>query len=423
MVLAAQVACPPAPSTPDASTPPVDAGIVIEALPSSRNHQTATWWGYNGSKLVRSGERVVTSVLDNDVDAGQLYRVVMLQKSGDGPWTRGAAIPASAPANIILEPSGQISVFVFEAFNMAGNGALGSLKRYKFATPGDVTTFTQETVVPNDGTTETVNIRVGAAVGRDGTLYAGWGINLWGSDLQSQVLYELAPGSATWTWSKAGTQLGHDFYYPYVLPTEPGVAMLSVQDDYVPPAQGGGNIYHMTRAFERLGGAWVQTPLADLSALPIAQTNQNLLQVSDFFRASNGALHAMTSLYLSGMNNGFVTATRHDVRTDAGWSNSEFPMDDGSCNFVRLFEVDERLMTLCQTYDKTYLRALGGSKRVVLAFPGPINGAYPFVAAPRGGTSPDAGFIDLMFISGSSSDYPNAPAYYARVPKAALRGL
>ncbi len=124
------------------------------------------------------------------------------------------------------------------------------------------------------------------------------------------------------------------------------------------------------------------------------------------------------------MTNGHVTETRHDVRDKTGaWSHSAFPMADGSCNFIRLFEVDKRLMSLCQTYDKTFLRAVGGTKRFELGFPGPINAAYPFVTTPRGGTSPDETYLDVTFISGGSTEYPNAPAYYARIPKAILRLL
>lgn len=417
-------------STVDASSGNNDASvdpnaIVVESLPSSKFHKTATWWGYNQSKIVRSGNRVVTYVLDNDVSAGALYSIVMYQKIGDGPWTKGANLPASAPGNLILEPSGQLSLFVFEAFNMAGNGAIGSLKRYTFATPGDITNYTSETIIGSNGTSETVNIRVGAAVGSDGTLYAGWGINLGGTDVQSEVLIEHHPGDTAWTYSKAANNLGHDFYYPYVVPTEPGVAMLAVQDDYIPPEKGGGNIYQITNVFERPLSVWSSTVLIDLRSHPLASTHPTLLQVSDLFRASDGKLHALTSLYLSN-SSGYVTTTRHNVRdtnTTNGWSESDFSMADGSCNFVRLFEVDTRLMSLCQTYDKTFIRAVGGAQRIALGFPGANRGAYPFVAAPRGGTSSSEEYVDLMFISGSAAEYPNGPAYYARIPKSRLREL
>lgn len=409
----------------DADRAPED--ILVERIAGSPRHLTATWWGYNQSKLVRDGERVVTYVLDNDVDEGEPYALVLYQKLGDGPWTAGARLETSVPGNLLLEPSGAISVLVFEPFDAAERLYWGSLKRYRFGEPNDIETFTVETIVDNDGTGETVNVRVGGAVAEDGTLYAGWGIHLGGEEGQSEVLYERRPGDTGWTRSLAGTNLMHDFYYPYVLPTEPGVAMLAVQDDYVPPEEGGGNIYHMARVFERAvdddEGAWTSTLLADVRDLPIAETVKSLVQVSDFYRATDGKLHALTSLYLDAQSSGLVTQTRHDVRDGDGWSHSDFPMLDGSCNFVRLFEVDTRLFTLCQTYDASFIRALDGGERIKLAVPASLTGGYPFVAAPRGGTGRSEPYVDLVIISGDSNAYPDGPAYYVRIPKDRLRAL
>ena len=96
-------------------------GVLVEPLPGSVNQFNGTWWGYNQTKLVRRGNRVVTYVIKNDVPAGTALEFTLYQKLGDGPWTAGASLPTSRPGNLLVDSAGAIHALVFEAANMASH--------------------------------------------------------------------------------------------------------------------------------------------------------------------------------------------------------------------------------------------------------------------------------------------------------------
>jgi len=404
-------------------------GVLVEPLPNSVNQVDATWWGYNQTKIVRRGDRVVTYSIKNDVDAGAPLQFTLYQKLGDGPWIAGASLNTSRPGNLLVDAAGAIHALVFEAFDMTVNDSIGSLRHYTFANPDDITDFTEETAIDNDGGAETVNIRVGGAIGPDDALYAGFGLDQPAPLDQTEQLYQRAPGDSPWSASIAGTQLGHDFYYPYVLPLrDGGVAQLAIQDDYVAdagPAYGNqtSNIYQMVQYFGRSGGAWSQDSLIDLRGNALAAQRLALLQTSDFYQAEDGSIHAVTAEYLDPQQAYFTTTMRHDVLQSGAWTSGALPMPDGSCNWIRLFESGGRMFTLCQTYDSLYVRAVNGAVSAKIAFPGPITGGYPYLAAPRTGTLASESYIDIAVISGDVTAYPRGPAYYVRIPKASLSGI
>ena len=405
------------------SSPNPTSDILVESLPTCRDQRNCEWWAYNQSKLVRYGDNVVTYVIDNSTDGTTPYHFNLYQKQGDGPWTAGASLPTSRPGNLIVDADGAVHAFVFEAFDMAVNDSIGYLRHYTFATPGDITNYTEETVIDNDGTTETVNIRVGAAIGSDGTLYTGFGLNLGGDQQQSEVLYERAPGASGWTMSLAGTNLGHDFFYPYLLPldgVDGGIAMFPIQDDLVTLGQP--NIYQEMRYFQRAGDTWSSTLMDDLTGNALASTRRALEQGSDLYQAEDGSVHAVITEWIGSV--AYQTSTmRHEVLKDGAWTIGAFDMPDGSCNWMRLFEIEGRMFTLCSTYDQSFIRAVGGTESLEIPFPSAITSAYPFLAAPRSGTARTEMFLDMTFVSGDENAYPNGPAFYVRIPKSDLAKL
>ena len=105
----------------------------------------------------------------------------------------------------------------FLVFAMLGFGSSCELHHYTLpgASAGDITSFGHEVVVDHLSGEETVNIRAGAAIGVNDQMVIAFGL---GTDVDGhteQVLTKTA-GRAGWTQEAAGTQLGHDFYYPFV---------------------------------------------------------------------------------------------------------------------------------------------------------------------------------------------------------------
>ena len=139
------------------------------------------------------------------------------KKEGDGPWTAGAGFNTTRPGDILMDSNGVLHVFVFEATDIDLNDSVGKLHHYTLpgASAGDITSFGHEVVVDHLSGDETVNIRVGAAIGVNDQMVIAFGL---GTDVDGhteQILTKTA-GRAGWTQEAAGTQLGQDFYYPSV---------------------------------------------------------------------------------------------------------------------------------------------------------------------------------------------------------------
>ncbi|MCA9582518.1 MAG: hypothetical protein KC416_12035, partial [Myxococcales bacterium] len=275
----------------DAGSPAEDTTPFAEPIDGSTHHFNATWWGYNMGKITRRGSRVYTYFVDNDKKAGDPFDFVIMMKEGDGTWQEGARLPTSRPGNILVDSKGRLHAFVFEAFDMSGNDSWGYLRHYTFPFVGDINNHLVETVVDNDGTTETVNIRAGAAVGPGDRMTVGWGLWLPDGKDQSIETYDWTPGTNEWTRSIGFTNLGHDFYYPYMLAHADGATMLSIQDDFVAPNEG--NIYQIVDAFTRTGTTWSRDNLVDRTGHELAATRRALLETSDLYEDSKGVTHAI----------------------------------------------------------------------------------------------------------------------------------
>jgi hypothetical protein len=209
-------------NSPDPGSVSID--LMYEKIPGSTHHSpNGTWWGYNQSKIVRRGDYVFMAVVENDnIDNGDPNadnpsHMAIYVKEGDGDWTKGASFPCSRPGNVVIGSDGILHAIVFEPTSSQDNGSIGKLMHYSFpdASSGDINTYTTETVIDNDGSSETVNIRVGAAMSPDDTLAVAFGLNV-GANHTEQLYYKQS-SAGSWTNLTAGEHLGHDFYYPYVV--------------------------------------------------------------------------------------------------------------------------------------------------------------------------------------------------------------
>ena len=257
--------------------------IFTEAIPGSLNRSPdGTWWGYHQSKVVRNGSLVFMYVVENDNDAKTPSIMRIYKKDGTGAWTSGVGFACSRPGNLLLDSSGVLHAFVFEPTTLETNDSIGKLKHYWFpsASTGDITTNLQETIVDNQGTLETVNIRVGAAIGTNDTMAVAFGLYTVASG-HTEQLYSKAKSDTSWTKSIAGTNQGHDFFYPFVLVTSSGFNLLPIQDDLVQATNS--NLYQMIRHYEQKAGTWSYEDIVDLRTHPQASTKDRLLEQSDLF--------------------------------------------------------------------------------------------------------------------------------------------
>lgn len=396
-------------------------GVRIEEIANSERHFSGTWWGYNMSKIVRRGDVVYRYNIENDVPAGEPYAMTLYAKEGDRDWRRGASFTTSRPGNLLIDGEGKLHALVFEAADMATNDSIGRLVHYESTEPGGIDAFKRDVVVPNDGSQETVNIRVGAAISTSGRLVTGWGIRRPAPDKQSIEFYEKPPDATGWTHLSGPTNLGHDFYYPFIVAPAWGIASLHVQDDLVQPENT--NIYYRADYFERRDGTWRQQTLVDRRNHPLAEQRNQIVEQSDLYLDGDGHLHAVVKERLDPDNPGDFSAIRHFVHDgDELVEQGLLGVEQGRCNWVRLFEYDGALHFACVTWRRLFVRRVGG-QTVEIELPRDATGTYLYVPTPRAGSERNPQYLDLMLVSGNSEAYPGGPAYYVQVPMASLEVL
>jgi len=404
-------------SSSESTAIPGNEAVVInylsEQVPGSANHSPdGTWWGYNQTKIARYGDRVFIYVVENNnvPDTASDFRIYA--KQGDGAWTAGASFPTSRPGNILVDSDGGLHALVFEPTSILTNDSIGKLKHYTFpdSATGDISNYVDELVIDNDGSTETVNIRVGGAIGLNGTFAFGFGINQHDSLAQTERLYTMVRGDTLWTNLLAGSNLDHDFYYPFVLVTDFGYSLLPVQDDF--NGAGNPNTYQIIEYFE-YQGSWSRETIVDYSTHALSASRLRLLEQSDLFEASDGQIHLVYKEFL-GENAGDVSTIQHQSGRLGGWTKQVLDFGGTSINWVRVIEIDSVIYFVCTSSNALYLMKAGGVLTKVADF-NDMSGIYPYISSPRSGTRSSEAYLDILLLEGSSTSYPNASNYYVRI--------
>ena len=401
--------------------------VFSEQIPGSKNHgPNGTWWGYNQCKIVRYGSTVYMYVIENEnidnnpnPNATNPSKIAIYRKDGEGGWQKGASFNTSRPGNILIDSEGIVHLIVFEpTYTLpTENGSYGRLKHYWFPNckTGDITSFQQEVIVDNDGFSqgETVNIRVGASIGADDLIAVSYGLN------KSHIVRYKEKNGIKWWQESAGTALGSDYYYPYVVVTDFGIGILAVQDDWVGPNLP--NLYQKSRYFEKRSGSWTSSDIINLQTHSLAQTRPQLVDNSDIYQDAGKLIN---TIYLTKLNpsDKWLNSFIHATRSGNAWTNQTLTTTDEKTNWVRMIEVGGQMFYICTTWDKVYIKKGVSGEYKRLSVP-KIEGIYPYLAAPRSGTKASESYIDLLLLCGSSESYPNAKNYYVRIAKSELAKL
>lgn len=404
---------------------PVD--VYYEQIAGSKNHgPNGTWWGYNQSKIVRFENTVFMCVVDNqnidnnpNPNATNPSKLVLYKKEGNNSWQPGAMLNTSRPGNILIDSEGIVHLIVFEpTYTLSTeNGSYGKLIHYWFpnSNTGDITNFQQEIIVDNDGVSqgETVNIRVGASIGKDDMLAVSFGLN------QQHHFYFKEKNGIKWLMEIAGHSLNSDYYYPYVLASESGVSIFAIQDEWVGTNQP--NLYQESYYFEKKNEVWTQESIINLQSHSLAASRPQLVENSDIYEDENNHLHLLYQTKLNPSDewlNTFFQATK----STNGWITEEVLISDEKTSWMRMIEVDGNFYYLCCSWDELYIKKGIQGEYSKLDVP-KVNGLYIYLSSPRGGTNTSVDYIDLLMLNGNSNDYPNAKSYYVRIAKAELAKL
>jgi len=396
----------------------------LEKIPGSLNHSgesgqsVGTWWGYNQSKIARYRDIVFTYVVHNDNDPGTESSMTLYKKVGEGPWEKGVSMPCSVPGNILIDSDGGLHALVFDPEDVLLNDSLGSLEYYYFpqAGNGDIETFIHTTVIPSPGDNgdETVNIRIGASIGRNDTIALAFGLGT------TEQFYYKKKSDSEWKHLIAGKKLGHNFYYPYPLVTDDGYAILAIQDDYVEIDGQSHNPYHIAAYFQGNELGWSHEFLLDntQSSLALTHSQWQTVDISDLYLDTDNSIHVV-------LQDQVAEKWLHYRKAygDSDWTITT--IDTGSwegINWMRLIEIEGNLYYFMNSWNQVRLMNSSTKKMVnldleSLAGKRQVEGMYPYIASPRTGTGAASKFVDILLLNGSSDAYPNGSNYYLKIAK------
>lgn len=392
-----------------------------EILGSKFHDPDATWWGYNQTKIVRFGNIVFTYVIENTDDSNKTASLfVIYKKEGDKSWEKGASFTTSRPGNILIDSQGVLHAFVFEPFNVAKNDSWGKLKHYSFPNSriGNITNYEEEIVIDNDGTNETVNIRVGAAIGQDDTMALGFGLTTYNPQYSghSEHLYFKKPADAQWKHLIAGENLGHDWYYPFVWVDKDEFYLLPVQDDFT--GQGNPNIYQKIMYFAYQNGQWEKEIITDLTSHTLAKSRPRLLEQEELFVDKNGNVHIIYKEFLDPDKSFTATAHWHLSGKQGAWKSEKINLGKMAVNWIRLTEVDGNLYYILTTFREVFISPVEHMKLTKIDLPDDARGMYPYLSTSKGGST-DSEYVDLLLLGADQKLYQQGKNvnYYLRIPK------
>ena len=402
--------------------------ILAEKIRGSKFHSPdATWWGYNQSKIVRFKDIVFTYYISNDDDLSKTSsQFVVMKKHGDEAWEEGANFPTSRPGNLLVDSKGVLHAFVFEPFDVAKNDSWGRLIHYWFPDStfkGDIKNFKQEIVVDNDGNSETVNIRVGAAIGKDDTMAISFGLTKFNPLYKEQSEHVYYKKTSEEKWHHTYTDgLPHDYYYPFTLVSGNTFYLLPIQDDFV--AQGAPNIYQKILFMEVKDGKWDSEMIADLSSHPLAKTKPRLLEQEDLYEDKDGNIHILYKEFLDEKNQYAATVHWHVKGKPGNFKSTPIKLEQPGVNWIRLVEVEGKLYYLVTTFGEIFISPIDNIKLTKINLPEDISNNYPYVASAKGGST-DSDYVDILLLGADRKLFEEGKItnYYIRIPKEKFTNL
>ena len=381
--------------------------------------QGATAWGYNQSKIVRRGDTIFTYIEEIPANHASPYKLWLYKKTGSAQWERGAGLDCGRPGNILIDSQGTLHAIVFEPTDITVSDSIGKVKHYTFAGAGDgnITKSSVETVIDNDGTYESANIRIGAAISSNDRLTFAFGLGVYEPALnQTERVYFKDLSDTAWTQRVAGSHLEHDHYYPFVLSDKDDFHLFAIQDDY---REGLPNLYQFAAYFKFANGSWRSERVVDHTKHRYSVERPRLVEQDELYLDATGNVHLIYNEDLLPNSPTSVSSFKHlTSNASGGWTTETIDLTAQDMNWLRIIEIDGVFFYAAASYGRAYIIKAGTNEVAeLIALRDKISGAYVYVANPKGGTARSEKFVDVLFLSSNGTEDGKASSYYVRIPK------
>lgn len=284
----------------------------------------------------------------------------------------------------------------------------------------------------NDGKSETANIRVGAAIGKDDTMAISFGLTKFNPlyKEQSEHIYFKKPDEQRWNHIFTDG-LSHDYFYPFTLVSKDYFYLLPIQDDFT--GAGNPNIYQKILFMQVKDNNWQSEVVADLSTHPLAKTRPRLLEQEDLFEdkqslpsedGKDGNIHIIYKQFLDPKNDFAATVHWHLSGKLGNFKSEQIKLEKPGVNWIRMLEVEGKLYYLITTFGEVFISPVEKINLTKLNIPEDAKNNYPYLATSKNGST-EGDYIDLLLLGADRKLFEEGQItnYYIRLPKSAFTKL
>ena len=270
------------------------------------SQDSGSWWGENISKIVHSGNKTFTVVLDNTLSPRTAF---LYEKKDNEEWVEGQSFVFSRFPNILIDLMGYVHVIGFEPFDYLSSPFSGRIIDIKFNAPNTVSGAYTKTYITEDyrtsGPTLATNSTLfcGAAIGKNGNILVAYRNSLILNNSNNNSLAVRIYNGNTWTFESVATGMTSNFAYPFAFVSDFYYHVYAIEDDYDPYYETAGLPYSnycfrygAVKHFQRpiSGGPWTETTLINLNE---TKTKKEIwdatLRIIDFHVDFSGTIHAL----------------------------------------------------------------------------------------------------------------------------------
>ena len=365
-------------------------------LPNSSQHENATWWGYNQSKIVSIGDTAFTYYIDNSTQINGMAnktnpnKAVFL-KIKDGKQEEFGYGTASRPCNVLADTvRNKVYYIIIEPTSEIDNGATGRTMIYEYdfdSSSGETAFVKKEEIIPSS---EVGKIRTSATIDSQGNIAIAYG------DYYGYMQVYIC-NIDTGVWTNYNTLSNNDndtLLYPYIILKDLNTFyLLAVQDTNV----NGTCYYQYIKFFSYENGAWNSQIIVDYRELEIAKSRPAIVEHTDFY-ADGEDIHIFTRAYLDENQKGYATL-KHFVYNNGIFSEMDIGFLSKAYNWVKLVKIADKYYYVCNEYRKLDIIDYE-TQKIVYSTNNIPQGSYIYVNKYWNNNG-----IEVMLCPGSSSDF------------------